>query len=62
VTARYLRHFNIVSINNFEELVLNRIFSKLMDWYVKRMGLNNADVIRSLQGVVAGAVDVFLFA
>ena len=63
ITPRYLRHFNLISINNFEENVLVRIFSKLMDWHVKRCGISPAsDVYRSLQGVVNGSVDVFLFA
>ena len=30
VTPRYLRHFNIIAVNNFDEVVLNRIYSKLM--------------------------------
>lgn len=36
VTYRFLRHFNLISINNFEEQVLCRIFTKLMDWHIKR--------------------------
>lgn len=36
ITPRYLRHFNLIAINNFEESVLQRIFSKLMDWHLKR--------------------------
>ena len=48
VTQRYLRHFNMVSINNFEENVLLRIFSKLMDWHVKRGNFGNTEVSRSL--------------
>jgi dynein heavy chain len=62
VTPRYLRHFNQISINNFEESVLQRIFSKLMDWHVKRGNFGASEVTRGLQGVVAGSVDVFLFA
>ena len=41
VTPRYLRHFNLISINNFEEIVLQRIFSKLMDWHIKRENFNS---------------------
>lgn len=62
VTPRYLRHFNLISINNFEENVLQRIFSKLMDWHIRRGKFTNQEVVRSLQGVVAGSVDVFLYA
>lgn len=38
VTQRYLRHFNIIAINNFDEVVLNRIYTKLMDWHIKNNG------------------------
>lgn len=62
ITPRYLRHFNLISINNFEESVLQRIFSKLMDWHVKRFNFGASDVSRTLQSIVAGSVDVFLFA
>lgn len=62
ITPRYLRHFNMISINNFDEPVLIRIFSKLMDWHIKKFGFGTSDVARTLQGVVAGSVDIFLFA
>lgn len=48
VTPRYLRHFNLISINNFDEVVLQRIFSKLMDWHIKKENFNNHEVIRAL--------------
>ena len=62
ITPRYLRHFNQIAINNFEESVLLRIFSKLMDWHLKKNMFPLSEVYRTLQGVVAGSVDVFLFA
>lgn len=62
ITPRYLRHFNIIAINNFEESVLQRIFSKLMDWHLKRNNFSStSEVYRTLQGVVNGSVDVFLY-
>ncbi len=61
VTPRYLRHFNMISINNFEEAVLNRIFNKLMSWHIMRNNIGG-DVARALTCVVPGVVDVFLFA
>lgn len=36
ITPRYLRHFNIVSITNFDEGVLNKIFTKLMNWHINK--------------------------
>ena len=60
VTPRYLRHFNIIAINSFEEPVLLRIFSKLMDWHIKK-GKFNQEAARALSNVVAGAIDVFFY-
>lgn len=49
ITPRYLRHFNLISINNFEETVLQRIFSKLMDWHLKKNGFSpTSEVFRTL--------------
>lgn len=48
ITPRYLRHFNIIAINNFDESVLLRIFTKLMTWHVKKGGFGSSDVSRVL--------------
>ncbi len=62
ISPRYLRHFNVIAINNFEEHVLQRIFSKLMDWHLRRCNFSpTSDVFRTLQAVVSGTVDVFLY-
>ena len=62
ISPRYLRHFNFIAINNFEEHVLQRIFSKLMDWHLRRCNFSpTSDVFRTLQAVVSGTVDVFLY-
>jgi dynein heavy chain len=41
VSPRYIRHFNLISINNFDESVLLRIFNKLMDWHMKKQNFNS---------------------
>lgn len=32
VTARYLRHFNTVSMTDFDDATMERIFCSIMDW------------------------------
>jgi dynein heavy chain len=61
VSPRYLRHFNIIAVNNFDDTVLNRIYSKLMQWHIKSNGYQG-DIARSMVSIVAGSVDVFLCA
>jgi len=34
VTARFLRHFNTIGINEFDDKVLSTIFMKIMEWHI----------------------------
>ena len=62
MTPRLLRHFNIVSIGNFSEPVLVRIFVSLMENHLKRTGLGGTEAGVALKAAVAASVDVLLFA
>lgn len=36
ITSRYSRHFNTISITDFDEATLKRIFSSILDWFLKK--------------------------
>ena len=33
ITPRFLRHFNIITLDSFDEKTMNSIFSPIMDWH-----------------------------
>lgn len=35
ITARFLRHFNVISINEFNDETMTRIFSAIVQFYLK---------------------------
>jgi dynein heavy chain len=58
ITSRYLRHFNTVSIVDFNEATLQSIFSSILDWYLSSQGFP-AD-IKALKGhVIAATLEVY---
>ncbi|XP_075239189.1 dynein axonemal heavy chain 7-like isoform X2 [Convolutriloba macropyga] len=58
VTARFLRHFNIVSINPFADEAMTRIFTKITEIYFKREDFSPEWL--SIGGnIVAGTMEVY---
>lgn len=35
ITPRILRHYSLISLTDFEEESLQRIFGTILDWYLK---------------------------
>lgn len=36
ITPRILRHFSLISLANFDDDTINRIFGTILDWYFKK--------------------------
>jgi dynein heavy chain, axonemal len=58
VTCRYLRHYNIIGINNFDENVMIRIFSNLMNMFLKKHNCT-PEVTRTLQNTVLATISLY---
>ena len=55
LTPRYSRHFNTVSIVDFDSATLTTIFQTIIDWYLQKEGFpKNIQVIRQDQRTVSG--------
>ncbi|KAK9812825.1 hypothetical protein WJX72_004356 [[Myrmecia] bisecta] len=58
VTARYLRHFSIISVTAFDHDTLTTIFSSLVDWWMKRAAFG-PNVTKFAKPLVAATLEVY---
>ncbi|KAI9333781.1 dynein heavy chain and region D6 of dynein motor-domain-containing protein [Zopfochytrium polystomum] len=58
VTPRFLRHFNQIVINSFDDITMNRIFRSILDWHFGR--LEFSEEIRALsQSIINATLDIY---
>ena len=61
ITARFLRHLNLVSLAEFDEKTLNVIFSTIIQWYFNKN--NFAEPVRKVENkLVAATLDIYKIA
>ena len=58
ITNRFLRHLNLISLAQFDEDTLNRIFNTILHWF---FGTNsfNPEVIKCENKIVSSTLDVY---
>ncbi|KAJ1503211.1 Dynein heavy chain 7, axonemal, partial [Coelomomyces lativittatus] len=57
VTSRFLRHFNSIAINAFDDVTLNKIFSVILDWHFKKGFANSLQSLS--KSIVEGTRKVY---
>ncbi|KAG6554407.1 hypothetical protein Mapa_004324 [Marchantia paleacea] len=50
VTPRYMRHFNVLSILDFDDSSLSRVFTTIMDWWIRKAHLPHETVLKRAGG------------
>ena len=58
ITPRFLRHFNTITINEFDDETMSGIFWTIMDWHITSKGFSN-DFRLCIDQVVSSTLDVY---
>lgn len=58
VTNRYLRHYNIISVTQFDTATMSTIFVGLVEWWMKNFSYD-ASILKMGRPLVAATVDLF---
>ncbi|KAJ3389327.1 Dynein heavy chain 7, axonemal [Entophlyctis sp. JEL0112] len=57
VTSRFLRHFNTITITNFDDMTLDRIFRTVLDWHFLK-GFS-ADIANLSKSIIDATRDIY---
>lgn len=58
VTPRFLRHFSVTSLVNFDSDSLNRIFGTILDWFLKNNQFS-VDVQKMSHKIIHGTYEIY---
>ena len=58
ITPRFLRHFNVITINEFDDLTMTRIFSTIVSYHLKKHSFP-PEYYTSGSMVVAATMEVY---
>jgi dynein heavy chain, axonemal len=58
ITPRILRHFSLVSLANFDDDTLNRIFGTILDWYFKKQNFSH-DIQKFSHKIIHGTIEIY---
>eukprot|EP00951_Prasinocladus_malaysianus_P048011 scaffold653638_cov46-Prasinocladus_malaysianus.AAC.1 len=58
VTNRYLRHFNIISVTQFDASTMSTIFTALVEWWMKNFSYE-PKILAMSKTLVAATVELF---
>jgi len=58
ITPRILRHFSLISLANFDDDTIIRIFGTILDWNFKK-GNFNSDIIKFTNKLINGTIDIY---
>jgi dynein heavy chain len=58
ITPRILRHFCLVSLTNFDDDTLNRIFGTILEFHLKKSNFN-PDILKFMNKIISGTLEVY---
>lgn len=59
VTARFLRHFNTITINEFDDASMSTIFSRMLDWHFNIKNQFESSYSDLIKPIISGTLDIF---